>query len=512
MTSQALVHKHLYDLPTCLLEVWSERSPLSEWSERPIAQNLRFRLTFEQTGLLGRTRRKTIDGNQTQLGKLVEAVANYADRFLADDFVFNLTHQLSIPNLPKLNLSTLQLCDLLTSLEQCAIEQTILPTVELEVKRITPAWLKIAAAIVATVGISTSAVKLIFQQPIPELVTSSSRNQQEREEKAKSKDEIISSTKPGESNPTSLSPSVAPELDRASKQPSAKQPSAPAPLSTSHPAATESPRETTRESQAEVPRLTVREAPNSQIAQQTPTASQPATPKSPPPQDRTTRSENSRSPFPAKIVQDANRDERAPKLERSPSPQNPNSGSFRRNPPTDNITQSDRHSSLAKPNRQSHPLSESQNKPIPPLAANTIPQPQNGLDTTSEPKIDGYTSENRGRSRTNLPAAKPAITGANRSSAIEIGEIETTLGEDIKTSLSAYLRTVNPRSHSDGEVVLNISIENGKVVKVKLDQAESTAKNILEIENLKRSLLDWHPPTLTNGTIHIRLSFQARSN
>jgi Domain of unknown function (DUF4335) len=63
MSIQPLVQKHFYDLPTCLLEVWSERSPLSEWSDRPIAQNLRFCLTVAENGRFGRSKQKTIKGN-----------------------------------------------------------------------------------------------------------------------------------------------------------------------------------------------------------------------------------------------------------------------------------------------------------------------------------------------------------------------------------------------------------------------------------------------------------------
>ena len=37
-----------YELPTCLLEVWTERSPLSDWQFITVAQNLSFRLQLAQ--------------------------------------------------------------------------------------------------------------------------------------------------------------------------------------------------------------------------------------------------------------------------------------------------------------------------------------------------------------------------------------------------------------------------------------------------------------------------------
>ena len=65
-----------YELPTCLLEVWTERSPLSDWQPQIVAQNLRFRLQLAYG-------KKIIKGNQQQITNLIEAVTIYCDRWLA---------------------------------------------------------------------------------------------------------------------------------------------------------------------------------------------------------------------------------------------------------------------------------------------------------------------------------------------------------------------------------------------------------------------------------------------
>ncbi|PZO41710.1 MAG: hypothetical protein DCF19_09130 [Pseudanabaena frigida] len=143
-----------YELPTCLLEVWTERSPLSDWQSQIVAQNLRFRLQLEQS-------QRAIKGNQQQITSLIESVTSYCDRWLAQDDFESLDHVIKIPKLPQLQLSTLQLFDLYESLELCANEFVILPNVVLEVRRLSPNWLKIVAGTIAIVGVSIGTLRLI---------------------------------------------------------------------------------------------------------------------------------------------------------------------------------------------------------------------------------------------------------------------------------------------------------------------------------------------------------------
>ncbi|PZU93023.1 MAG: hypothetical protein DCE90_17225 [Pseudanabaena sp.] len=148
-----------YELPNCLLEIWTERSPLSEWQSQVVAQNLKFYLQLGEGG-------KVIKGNQQQISCLIEAVTTYCDRWLAQDKFDSLTHKISIPKSSKLNLSTLrlstlQLFDLYEGLELCTREFVILPSIVLEVRRISPNWLKIAASILAIAGVSFGAIRLV---------------------------------------------------------------------------------------------------------------------------------------------------------------------------------------------------------------------------------------------------------------------------------------------------------------------------------------------------------------
>ena len=155
-----------YELPTCLLEVWTERSPLSDWQSQIVAQNLRFRLRLAQG-------QRVIKGNQQQIANLIEAVTTYCDRWLAQDDFDTLDHAIAVPKLSKLKLSTLQLFDLYESLELCANEFVILPNVVLEVRRLNPNWLKILAGAIAIIGISIGTIRLISrEQPNYQLASS----------------------------------------------------------------------------------------------------------------------------------------------------------------------------------------------------------------------------------------------------------------------------------------------------------------------------------------------------
>ena len=153
-----------YELPTCLLEVWTERSPLSDWQSQIVAQNLRFRLQLAH---------RAIKGNQQQIINLIEAVTIYCDRWLAQDEFDTLDHAIAVPQLSKLKLSTLQLFDLYESLELCANELVILPNVVLEVRHLSPNWLKLMASAIAIIGISIGTIRLISrEQPSYQIASS----------------------------------------------------------------------------------------------------------------------------------------------------------------------------------------------------------------------------------------------------------------------------------------------------------------------------------------------------
>ena len=207
-----------YELPTCLLEVWTERSPLSDWQSQTVAQNLSFRLQLAQG-------KKIIKGNQQQIVNLIEAVTTYCDRWLTQDDFQSLDHAISVPQQPKLQLSTLQLFDLYESLELCTNEFVILPNIVLEVRRLNPTWLKIVAGAIAIIGISIGTIRLISppfgEQPSYQIASTPSVFDPEKvsippvslDNKVESRAKVDAS--PKSTNPISLSPKPSPSEEKS---------------------------------------------------------------------------------------------------------------------------------------------------------------------------------------------------------------------------------------------------------------------------------------------------------
>lgn len=163
-----------YESFTSSLKVWAERSPLSEWADFTVVKKLRFQIIFNFNPSSFKPP-VIIKGNQNQLQSLIVNITSYVDRLLSSDY-FNqnihlkLSHKFSIPKLKsfsKLEFSTLELFDLVTNLELLTNEVEILPALNINVinvskiKLISPIWLKVAAAAIATIGITTSTIKFL---------------------------------------------------------------------------------------------------------------------------------------------------------------------------------------------------------------------------------------------------------------------------------------------------------------------------------------------------------------
>ncbi|MFN5399567.1 MAG: after-VIT domain-containing protein [Pseudanabaena sp.] len=208
-----------YELPTCLLEVWTERSPLSDWQSQIVAQNLRFRLQLAHS-------KKVIKGNQQQITNLIEGVTTYCDRWLAQDDFETLDHAIAVPKLPKLQLSTIQLFDLYESLELCSNEFVILPNLVLEVRRLHPNWLKIVAGAIAIAGVSIGTIRLVSspfgEQPSYQIASTPAAIDPE-------KVSIIPSAPPAATSQdqaaSPLKPDLNPSQSAASPNPAASHPS-----------------------------------------------------------------------------------------------------------------------------------------------------------------------------------------------------------------------------------------------------------------------------------------------
>lgn len=173
--------------PTCTLEIEATGSTLSRWQKRKAIKDVQFQLSFDDPRLT-EAEQFTIKGDRTQLEQLYQAVTNYIQNFLQqssiEQFVSATTSSIE-PNQPylqpqgliahelflgslqntnsgdKIDLSTIQLFDLVTALEdyQLEVAATVNPDSTPSKKR--PLWITIAAFLIMVTGLIAVGFNLI---------------------------------------------------------------------------------------------------------------------------------------------------------------------------------------------------------------------------------------------------------------------------------------------------------------------------------------------------------------
>jgi hypothetical protein len=189
----------IYTPPTCTLEIRAQQAALSRWFGKPVLQSLQFLLSFEGVNPAARESIE-IQGDQTQLSTLTEAVTTYIHNLLAycpTDLPLTaamsgrssmldptapvqlrprslLTHELMLGELateqsgPSLVLKTSQLYDLATALDNCTADLQQLPSQIAAPSRslVGLPLLRSAAVVVLTVGLGTATWRLLQTGPI----------------------------------------------------------------------------------------------------------------------------------------------------------------------------------------------------------------------------------------------------------------------------------------------------------------------------------------------------------
>jgi len=182
LSSSATIHR--FTPPTCTLEIKAKKSSLSRWTKKEVFKKLRFRLSFDDPRI-PESKQITIKGDRTQLEQLHEAVSNYIQEFLhasfqptnkpKTDLERNLKsstkpylqsqglvcHELFFGSLanqtsePQIKLSTVQLFDLVTALEEYSTQIAAIPELATpQGSKIIPLWGSIAAATIVAVGLT----------------------------------------------------------------------------------------------------------------------------------------------------------------------------------------------------------------------------------------------------------------------------------------------------------------------------------------------------------------------
>ncbi|MBD2022023.1 DUF4335 domain-containing protein [Leptolyngbya sp. FACHB-36] len=199
-----------YTPPTCTLEISAKQSPLSQWAGRSVLKHVRFQLSLDDP-TLPQEQWTTLRGDRAQLDALSDTVQAYVQTLLGQSFdrsvgtaelpetgaaLFQrrsalavvdaappatsntagillqpdglLAHRLTLGSLESetsgtiVRLSTLQLFDLANALEEYAADGLALPNLQSpNWLRTTPAWGKIAAVSLLTIGLAASVAKLV---------------------------------------------------------------------------------------------------------------------------------------------------------------------------------------------------------------------------------------------------------------------------------------------------------------------------------------------------------------
>ena len=190
---------HRFTPPTCTLEIWGNNSLLSRWNKGKVIKNLSFQLSFDDPRI-PEEEQITISGDREKLEQIYNLVLDYTENFVKESFSSQLqllssaieagdklatssplaqelvAHGLSLGdfatvNSPeKIQLTALQLFDLVSALEEYKSKVAVAAELELEKKSsITlPLWTKIAVASIFTVGVGNLLFQITRKPTLPE--------------------------------------------------------------------------------------------------------------------------------------------------------------------------------------------------------------------------------------------------------------------------------------------------------------------------------------------------------
>lgn len=120
-------------------------------------------------------------------------------------------------------------------------------------------------------------------------------------------------------------------------------------------------------------------------------------------------------------------------------------------------------------------------------------------------------SDNQSSTAATPPVAKTGVTSeaaaiapSPSNSRLQVVSI-TGLDPAQMPALTQYLQSLNLPTGFTGDVVLEFSMQNGRVGRILLDDQASTLKEAAVVDVLKRSLLAWQPASGVTGTVKVVL-------
>jgi Ca-activated chloride channel family protein len=98
----------------------------------------------------------------------------------------------------------------------------------------------------------------------------------------------------------------------------------------------------------------------------------------------------------------------------------------------------------------------------------------------------------------------PSPQGSDRIQVIDAEDLDA----EATTELENLLQFVNLSPGVTGEVVWEIVVRQGRVVRVMLDDRASTLTDQGAIDLIRQTLQRWQPPQSLSGTLRIKLQVQ----
>ena len=226
---------HRFTPPTCTLEIEVTGSAVSRWQKQKSFNDIQFKLSFDDPRLT-ETEQVTLAGDRTQLEQLYQAVNQYIQNFLQKSSLEQLlspsfsesttegdgqpflqpqgliAHELFLGSLEntnsgdKINLSTIQLFDLVTALEDYHQEVATIPNSNSPQTKKRPVWITIAASLILLAGLTAIAFNL-YNRSL-KLETASSVQE-----------ESASNRPPAEPEPDPKNDVIPPQITQSPKKP-----------------------------------------------------------------------------------------------------------------------------------------------------------------------------------------------------------------------------------------------------------------------------------------------------
>lgn len=118
-------------------------------------------------------------------------------------------------------------------------------------------------------------------------------------------------------------------------------------------------------------------------------------------------------------------------------------------------------------------------------------------ETKVKPRVDADAS---------IPKLSQPTAAPSRIQVVSITGLTGMSVSDAQQTIAQQLRSLNVPNGINGNVILEISIQNGRLTRIVLDDSASTLKDENFLESLKRSLQNVVLPTTAKGTIRLTLS------